>query len=337
MKVSVYGAGALGTAVGALLEKAGEHVDLIDNNPVQIDALRTNGARIEGDENFTIPVTALYPQEATPGYDVIFLAASEKSNADALSYIKDLLKVKGILVSLQNGFTDNEIIEAVGPLRTMGCAVDWIAEQIEPGRVAIHSASGRRRAYIGKAPGVVSEPAMNARNLLDKIGEAHFISNLLGARWGKLVINCTLSIVSAIYGGTFGETVAQKECRDLMVRSGNECMKVAEAMNITIPNFEEVNFKKATRYHTVLGKWYRMRRIPDLIKYHKDAKSGLLQNLEAKKPLDLENITGVIIKGGLDHRVATPVNQTLQKAMLRVEKGDLAQGIDTIRAILKHI
>jgi len=337
MRAAIYGCGALGTAVGALITKGGEKIDLIDVDPKQIDALKANGATLEGEYNFTIPVLAMYPDEAKPGYDAIFLATIEQANEEALRHIKVLLKSDGVLVSLQNGFTDYQLMDAVGDTHFMGCAVDWNAELTAPAHVVVRSAGDRMRAYIGKMPDVVSSPAMGVRTLLEKTGDVHYINNLIGARWGKLVINCSLSAVSTIYGGTFGDTISHKSCRDLIVSAGNECMKVVEALGISIPNFEDINFEKAARYDSTFGKWQKMRNLPNLIKFHNDATSIFLQNLEKKIPLDLEYTTGVVIQKGMETNVETPVIRKLQDTLQKIEKGQAKSGIDTIEKILKEL
>jgi len=338
MKAAVYGSGALGTAIGALITKAGGKVDLVEINPTQVEALRKEGARVVGDRGeFNVPVNVLYPQETTPGYDVILLATNEKGNADALARIKEVLAENGIVVSLQNGMTDDQIIKEVGALRTMGCAVDWTSEQLEPGKVKINAAGDQLRAYIGKVPGVMSNQAMNARNLLSKAGDVHYINDLLGARWGKLVINCSLSAVSTIYGKTFGETVHNWTCRGLMLEAANECMEVAEAKGIKIPNFEDVNFEKVCHYHSAFGKFFRMLKLPKVIKYHKDAISAMLQDLNNKIPLELDYVSGLIIRDGKERGVETPVVALLQKALLKIEAGKLDHGIETIKAIKKNL
>jgi len=337
MRAAIFGTGALGTALGALLVKGGEKIDFIDSDKTQIEAFRSGGARMEGANNFTVPVNALYPEEATPGYDVILLCTGEHDNAVALPRVKELLADNGVLVSFHNGFTDFEVVDAVGASRMMGCAVDWTAALKEPGCVVLKPAGDILRAYIGKMPGVSSSAAMNARNLIGRIGHLHFITNLLGSRWGKLVINCSLSAVSTIYGGTFGEAISDDNCRELIVMAANECMKVADAKDIKVPNFDRVNFEEVARYRTIVGKRKRMEMLPELIGPHKDNRSILLQDMENGKPLDLEYITGVIIKSGGEGGVPTPVVSKLQETLLGIEKKQIPMGPETIAKVSKAL
>ena len=48
MKIAIYGAGSLGTILGAYLTEAGMQVDLVNRNQAHVAALREKGATITG-------------------------------------------------------------------------------------------------------------------------------------------------------------------------------------------------------------------------------------------------------------------------------------------------
>ena len=63
MKVGIYGAGAMGTVLGAYISKAGYEIDLINRNKEHVEALNKDGAKIIGKINFVQKVKALLPSE----------------------------------------------------------------------------------------------------------------------------------------------------------------------------------------------------------------------------------------------------------------------------------
>ena len=63
MRVAIYGAGSLGTILGAYITKAGEKIDLINRNKAHVEALQTKGAQVVGTVQFTQPVVAYTPTE----------------------------------------------------------------------------------------------------------------------------------------------------------------------------------------------------------------------------------------------------------------------------------
>lgn len=46
MRIAVYGAGAMGTVLGALLARSGADVDLISRNRSHVEAMKEHGARL---------------------------------------------------------------------------------------------------------------------------------------------------------------------------------------------------------------------------------------------------------------------------------------------------
>ena len=106
IKIAVYGAGAMGTVLGALLTKSGLQVDLITRNKAHVEAMKTLGATIvcEGDgTSFTQKVNAVLPEEMTEKYDIVFLMTKQRHNAEILQFLLPHLKEDGIVCTTQNG------------------------------------------------------------------------------------------------------------------------------------------------------------------------------------------------------------------------------------------
>ena len=61
MRTAIYGAGSLGTILGAFISKAGVPIELINRNKPHIDALNSNGAKVVGTIEFCQKVTAYTP------------------------------------------------------------------------------------------------------------------------------------------------------------------------------------------------------------------------------------------------------------------------------------
>ncbi len=63
MRAAIYGAGAMGTVLGAYISKNGGKIDLFTRDAARVAALNENGARVEGRANFTAPVKAYLPEQ----------------------------------------------------------------------------------------------------------------------------------------------------------------------------------------------------------------------------------------------------------------------------------
>ena len=73
MKVCIYGAGSLGTVLGAYVAKSGEEIDLVNRNKAHVAALKEHGATITATAKFNVKVNAMLPEEMKEKYDIIFL------------------------------------------------------------------------------------------------------------------------------------------------------------------------------------------------------------------------------------------------------------------------
>lgn len=79
MRAAIYGAGSLGTILGAFISKAGGKIELINRNKAHVEALKKSGAKVTGTLNFTQKVDAYTVDEMSGIYDIIFLMTDRKS------------------------------------------------------------------------------------------------------------------------------------------------------------------------------------------------------------------------------------------------------------------
>ena len=133
MRIAIYGAGSLGTILGAYISKAGVEIELINRNKAHIEALQTKGAHITGTVEFTQPVVAYTPDNMNGEYDVIFLMTKQQHNAEVVTMLKDYLAADGALVTFQNGLPELQIAEILGEERVIVCTVAWGATLQGPG------------------------------------------------------------------------------------------------------------------------------------------------------------------------------------------------------------
>ena len=87
MKTAIYGAGSLGTVLGAYLSKAGMQVDLITRNKDHVDAMNESGAHITGTVDMVVPVHALTPDQISEKYELIILMTKQKEYLSSKTYI----------------------------------------------------------------------------------------------------------------------------------------------------------------------------------------------------------------------------------------------------------
>lgn len=120
MRTAIYGAGSLGTVLGAYLTRAGIECDLISRNKAHITALQQKGAHIVGKVDLTVGVSALLPEQMQGTYDLIILLTKQLENRKVATFLRSYLAKDGLLVTMQNGLPESELAQVLGAQRVAG-------------------------------------------------------------------------------------------------------------------------------------------------------------------------------------------------------------------------
>lgn len=330
MKIAIYGAGSLGTVLGAYMTKAGQPVDLINRNAAHVEALNQDGARITGTARFTVPVTALLPSEMTGVYDLILLMTKQQDNPAVVSRLKEHLAAGGVLCTAQNGLPEPGIAAIVGDDRVVGCTVAWGAMMIAPGVVEMTSNPGSMSVDIGTISPAADDKLPIVRQALALMCPVHVDDNFIGARWSKLLINATFSGLSAVLGCNFGQVAADRRSRAAAQAVIKECIDVAHAAGIRIQPVQGKDIARLMDYSGPVKKWIANRLIPIAIQKHRLIRAGMLQDIERGKPTEVDYINGVVSRYGREYRVPTPVGDTIIDIIHQIEQGGLRPSLDNI-------
>ena len=182
MRAAIYGAGSLGTILGAYITKNGGQVELINRNKAHIEALQTKGAQVVGTVNFTQPVTAYLPDQMEGKYDIIFLMTKQQQNVEVVTRLKEFLAEDGVIVTLQNGIPELQIGEIVGNNRTLGCTVAWGATMKGAGVCELTSQPDSLTFSLGSLTAERNGHFEDVKALLEKMGEVEVDENFVGIR-----------------------------------------------------------------------------------------------------------------------------------------------------------
>jgi 2-dehydropantoate 2-reductase len=124
--------------------------------------------------------------------------------------------------------------------------------------------------------------------------------NVIGALWGKLVINCGYNALSAITDTPYGRLVELPGVKRTLHEAMRECLAVAAALGITIPGDVVA---AADRIATTM---------PHQV-------SSTCQDLRRGKPSEIDHLNGFVAAEGDRLGVATPVNLALQALVKAIE------------------
>ena len=331
MRTAIYGAGSLGTILGAFINKAGMPIELINRNKAHVEALNLNGASVTGTMQFNQKVNAYTPDMMSGEYDIIFLMTKQQNNKEVATALKEYLATDGVLVTFQNGLPEMQIAEILGEERVLGCTVAWGATMQSPGVCELTSEPDALSFSLGSISHKRSRHFAKVKEMLEMNGTVEIEENFIGTRWSKLLINAAFSGMSAVLGCTFGEAAGPKESRRVVQALIKECIDVCATGGIRIEPVQGKDIVKLLDYKGSLKKAISFFIIPIAIRKHAKLKASMLQDIEKGKLTEVDAINGSVSEFGRKVGCPTPMNDKVVEIIHKIEKGELKPGYDNLK------
>ena len=331
MRTAIYGAGSLGTILGAFINKAGMPIELINRNKAHVEALNSNGASVTGTMQFNQKVKAYTPDMMSGEYDIIFLMTKQQNNKEVVTALKEYLATDGVLVTFQNGLPEVQIAEILGEERVLGCTVAWGATMQSAGVCELTSEPDALSFSLGSISHKRSRHFAKVKEMLEMMGTVEVEENFIGTRWSKLLINAAFSGMSAVLGCTFGEAAGPKESRRVVQALIKECIDVCATGGIQIEPVQGKDIVKLLDYKGSLKKAVSFFIIPIAIRKHAKLKASMLQDIEKGKLTEVDAINGSVSEFGRKVGCPTPMNDKVVEIIHKIEKGELKPGYDNLK------
>lgn len=329
MRIAILGCGAMGTVLGAYMNKNGCPTDMIDSYKAHVDALNQNGAHIVDHVDFTVPVHALLPEEMEGIYDLVFLFTKQTANSTVLPQLLPHLGPNSTVCTLQNGVPEPFVAEYVGKERTVGGTVLWGATFVGPGVSAqTMDIVGRDHLFeVGEMDGSLTDRIQAVANALSYMGPAKATDKLMDSRWSKLVINACGSGMSAACGSPFGPVIDDPRGLTCMSYLGHEVYLCAHAAGYDLGEGFE-----AALHLDAPGQLEKSEKVfYDNYDFQRGAKASMLQDLEAGRPTEVNMINGYVCMTGDKYGIDTPYNDAVVDIVTRIGKGELPLSMDNLK------
>jgi 2-dehydropantoate 2-reductase len=218
--VVVYGAGAIGSLVGARLHDAGVSIQLIGRE-AQVDAIRANGLLVKGlQESHVVHLPATTTLDGTA--EIVLVKSQDVQDAcRAIAQTNS----NATVVTMQNGVrSDREAAEILGRDRIVGCVLNISATYLEPGVVEQNT----REFFQVGAPFPESAARVDAVvGLLSPVLRTQFVPDVARARWTKLMANLNNAIM-AITGLPIGKALRHPGLARLSIATIREGVRTAQ-------------------------------------------------------------------------------------------------------------
>jgi 2-dehydropantoate 2-reductase len=300
MKITIIGAGAMGCLFGGLLGEQGMDVHLVDVRGEQVAALNERGLtiRYEGVERI-VSVRAVTDPAAIPGTDLAVIFVKHAQTETAARTAGRLLGCNGYALTLQNGMGNAEIIaDVLGKERVLCGTTAQGAMVLGPGKIQ-HSGTGETVIGMWRQGG--GAVAGQLAEIFTAAGiSCRAVDDIEPVLWKKLFVNVGINAITALTGLRNGQLLDRKATRQLMQDVVSEAIAVAEAHFIKVPDDIQEHVKQVAKATA-------------------SNRSSMGQDVDSRRPTEIDAINGYIVRKAREVGIAVPVNQTLVRLVQTVQ------------------
>jgi 2-dehydropantoate 2-reductase len=288
MRIVVFGAGSLGSLVGGLLTRRNE-ITLIGRQP-HVQAIEESGLVIAGVVEAVVVPGAAEDIRGLPPADIVLVTVKSYDTQTALETIRPLVSDSTLVVSLQNGLNNAEMVTSAFPGRAVVGVTSLGATKSGPGRVFY---AGEGDTYFGTVQGD-SQNAERVAEVFNSVGlDSYVTDDIMAEVWSKAIINAAVNPLTAIARCKNGRILKDESLLRLAEMACLEGEKVAKACGIELG--DETMFERTKL----------------VLRRTSENKSSMLQDVERRKRTEIDEISGEIVRWADASGVETPVNRTL--------------------------
>lgn len=322
----IFGAGAIGGVVAALLARKGVRVVCVAR-PAFAEAL-ARGITINDDgEEIVVKVESVTAARdlAPESRDVVIITTKSQATQAVVEELTEVYSHKQPIVCLQNGVR-NEEMAARRFERVYAALVFLSAVQLEPSRITLPRG---RTIAVGCYPEGVDD---TARQICDDLADAGFealpSAHVMAMKWGKFILNLN-NATHAITGYWIEQGIADVEMRRLTYEVRAEGMRVLDAAGIA---FEPPAGAVSLIQVRELTEKLKPPPPPSAAELPEERRTyaSTWQDLQlGRKTSEADYLNGEIVRLGRRLGIPTPYNSTLLEIIDRMFAAGLKPGLHT--------
>jgi 2-dehydropantoate 2-reductase len=182
---------------------------------------------------------------------------------------------------------------------------------------------------IGELNGSTTERIQRLKTLLDAVAPTAVSTNIYGAHWSKLAINCVVTTLGATTGQLLGQMLRQAGVRRLALSVISEVLDVATALGVTlVPVGGTLDLQRLYLPSSRRDSGFRPSAIPKHaiiglvgLKFRK-LKSSMLQSLQRGREPEIDFLNGYVVERERERGVSTPLNAALTAMVQQIACGE---------------
>lgn len=291
LRIGIAGVGATGGYLAAALAAVGTPVTVLARG-ASARAIRADGLcdiGPDGSETRARPAAVAEPGDEVDEVDLVLFCVKSYDTPAAAPAIAGLMGERGVVLCLQNGVVNEEILERhYGPDRVMSGVMYIGAERTGPGTI-VRTTAGR--VILGPYQGDATLPLCRASvDALTVAGvDAQLDADIRTAKWQKFLFNCGLNPLTTLTGQRLGAIRSTDAGRRLFDELVTEALAAAQAVGAPLP--EDAHAR-------VMATADRM-----------DISSSMAEDLHAGRPMELDAFTGHVLSLGRTNATPAPTTR----------------------------
>ncbi|MBM3491640.1 MAG: 2-dehydropantoate 2-reductase [Alphaproteobacteria bacterium] len=308
MKIAVMGTGGVGGYFGGRLAQAGHDVSFIARG-AHLAAIRQHGLTVDsGLGGFMVKPAKATPDPAEIGLvDIVLFCVKLYDTEGAGQLCRPLLGTDTAVVSLQNGIDSEERLMPILGRRHVCGGVAYIpAEIVAPG--VVRQRGTLAKIDFGELDGVASARLQALLVACQQAGvAAEQCADIERRIWAKFVVLAPFAAACCLARQEAAPLLADPDTRRLLEDGVREAIAIARAKGIGLP---DDSLQRSMRFFEGQPP---------------GARASMLTDLERGNRLELEWLSGNIVRLGRELGVPTPVHEVACVA-LRPYAGGRAAG-----------
>ena len=253
-------------------------------------------------------------------FDVVLLAVKAYDTRWACEMIKPHLAPDGMLIGMQNGMVADVVREVIGPQRN-----DRLRDRAVVGDVHARPRQAQHAAAedLDRARHLDGGPAQRLAEmqaLLAPVGKVEIKSNILAAKWSKLVVNAMCLGPCAMVGLTISDAVQLPGMRELIVEIGNEAMQAGQDLGYPLEPIFGLTQADLAGSNSPAEKMF------DTLAGHIGPGRGrntVLQDFLKGRASEVGMINGLVVEESERRGRAAPANARIAEISRQIEAGTL--------------
>jgi 2-dehydropantoate 2-reductase len=302
VRICIVGCGAVGSLFGANLARL-EDVELWAFDPARehVDAINRDGLRLSGAEEVVGQLRATSDPTELPACDYGIVATKAMHTSAAIEATAHAF-TDGCVATVQNGLGNEEAL-AQHVERVIRGTTFPAGKLLGPAHVQWDVKGDTTFGPFEPRPA----PPAEIERLADACTRAGLptqaVPDARGPQWRKVIFNASTNPVGALTGLTHGRVCEEAGLRRLVSGLVDEGKAVAAAQGIELDADPEDLIDHAAK--------------PEVAYDHK---ASMLQDVEARRPTEIDYLNGGIARFGAEHGVPTPLNNAIWALVRGLER-----------------